>query len=426
VRREETATSLRQRAVARVNLKVPDGALPTSLEDLRRLLHELYVHQAELELQNEELVQARGELEVASEKYADLYDFAPVGYLTLDRAGVIRASNLRGASLLGVTRSTLPGNRLERFVRPEGRATLAAFIEAVFLGERPASCELPALGADDERRYLRVEGSLSDQGGECRLAVSDVTEQRRATDELARVEGEVRHAQIEAIGLLVGGLAHDLNNILTPIVAHAELAVGEVEVSSPAHDDLLQIRTAAGRAADLVQQLLVIGRRKKAGDLAPVDVGALAKETVTFLRASVPSTIDLRVHVDPGCGLVLADLSQIHQVLLNLCTNAAYAMSERGGVLAVTVEQAGEALGAPSLRLLVEDTGRGMSPALLARIFEPYFTTKPVGQGSGLGLAVVRGIVAELRGEITVRSKEGEGTTFEVLLPMMEASGSSP
>jgi len=407
------------RLAARPTVQAP----PVTLEDHRKLLIELSVHQAELEIQNEELMRSQGALEDANERFVDLYDFAPIGYFTVDRSGTLRGGNLRGARLFGADRETLPGRQLDGFFPSEARLDLAAFLAAVHLGKQPAPFELPAVGAGERPLWLRIEGVRSEFGAECRLAVSDVTEQRRVATEAAAVEGQLRQAQkIESIALLVGGVAHDLNNILTPIVAHAELALEGLPPGATAGDDLGQIRLAAGRAADLVQRLLVIGRKQAPGEPAPVSLGPLVKETLKFLRATLPATIELSARVDPTCGPVLADLSEVHQVILNLCTNAAYAMKKSGGVLSVAVERGGTALGGPTVRLLVSDTGGGIPEALLDRIFEPYFTTKPVGQGSGLGLAVVRGIVRDLHGEIHVRSREGEGTTFEVLLPELRTA----
>ncbi|NTU59587.1 MAG: PAS domain S-box protein [Deltaproteobacteria bacterium] len=245
------------------------------------------------------------------------------------------------------------------------------------------------------------------------VVARDVTDQKRAEAEKEQIEVRLRHAQkMEAMGTLAGGIAHDFNNILMPIMVHAELALMRVDDVERTREDLKEILASAGRAASLVNEILVISRRDPDRPLAPVPLAPLVKEATKFLRASLPATIEIRTEIDPSCGHVLADPSQLHQVLLNLCTNGAHAMKGRGGVLTVSLARAtGE------VRLTVRDTGAGIPADVLPRIFEPYFTTKPPGEGTGLGLAIVHGIVTKLGGEIRVESEAGAGTAFEIRLP---------
>ncbi|NTU59526.1 MAG: PAS domain S-box protein [Deltaproteobacteria bacterium] len=249
----------------------------------------------------------------------------------------------------------------------------------------------------------------------------DLSDRKRAEEERASLEAQLRQAQkMEAIGTLAGGIAHDFNNILTPVMAHAELALMQLEEGHPVRDDVVELVASAERARDLVRQILIVTRREADSPLAPVRLGSLVRDVARFLRASLPATIEIRADVDPDCGPVLGDLSQLHQVLLNLGTNAGYAMQEGGGVLTLFLERVPGGPEGSRLRMGVRDTGPGIPDAILGRIFEPYFTTKPVGKGSGLGLAVCHGIVARLGGEIRVRSAPGEGACFEVLLPETE------
>jgi len=228
------------------------------------------------------------------------------------------------------------------------------------------------------------------------------------------------------VGTLAGGIAHDFNNILAPIVGYTELVLKESEVAPPSRTHLEQVIRGAMRARDLVRQILTFSRQSTRQTI-PVQLQSLIKETLILIRASLPSTIQIETAIDPDCRLVIGDPGQLHQVLMNLCTNAFHAMRETGGTLKVTLrerdpERAGRVNatrnGGQFACLMVEDTGCGIAQAVQDRIFEPFFTTKSEGQGSGLGLSVVYGIVKSHGGSIEVESKPGDGTKFIVYLPL--------
>ena len=254
------------------------------------------------------------------------------------------------------------------------------------------------------------------------LVFRDITAQVQLEEQLRQVH------HLQALGTLAGGIAHDFNNVLAAIVGYTELAALDLPPSSPPHTALHHALTAAQRAKDLVQQILVFSRQQPAGR-APLALASLLQEAVTFLRASLPATIELHLQLADTTGPVLADATQIHQVVMNLCTNAGYAMRETGGRLELHLDgiEVDAAVAAthpdltpgPYVRVTVRDTGPGMAPEVLARIFEPYFTTKAVGEGSGMGLAVVHGIVASYGGAVTVQSAPGQGTTCTVYLPRL-------
>jgi PAS domain S-box-containing protein len=257
------------------------------------------------------------------------------------------------------------------------------------------------------------------------------------------VEHRLRQAQkLEALGTLAGGIAHDFNNILSSILGHAELSLGEE--ASPADYRTHQegIISACRRARDLVRQILVFSRQLPVVRQA-VDPAVVLQEVILLLRPSLPATIELRCHIDPNHGHVEADPSELHQILMNLCTNAFHAMEDHGGTLTVTL--APVPIGAtffvehprldatrPHLCITVEDTGVGMAADVLPKIFDPFFTTKIQGKGTGLGLPTVHGTVVNLGGDITVYSEPGQGSCFSVYLPCtavlasMTAQGASP
>ena len=250
---------------------------------------------------------------------------------------------------------------------------------------------------------------------------------REEIAERQRVEKELRQAQkMEAIGTLAGGIAHDFNNILMAILGYVELAQREIDPEAASHGYLAEVLVAVRRARDLVQQILTFSHQTEF-ELKPLRLQPLIKEVVSLLRATIPSTIEIRHQIDPACGAVLADPVQIHQVLMNLCTNAYHAMREQGGLLEIKLDELeiapnDERLGlsmAPGnyLRLMVSDSGPGIPGDIQDRIFEPFFTTKGKGSGTGLGLSVVHGIVENHKGQIRLDSGPGRGTTFEIFLP---------
>ncbi len=253
--------------------------------------------------------------------------------------------------------------------------------------------------------------------------ISDITERKEAERRLREQEEQLRQSQkMEAIGKLAGGIAHDFNNILSAIIGYAELALDEAPAGSRLNTDIREILNSSMRARDLVKQILAFSRKSPA-DQKPLSLQKMVREAVRLLRASIPTTIHIDVNLNPDAGTVLADATQMHQVLMNLCTNAAQAMQESGGTLRISLEPAAVNVSENPLpageyvRLSVSDTGCGMPPDIIDRIFEPYFTTKEQGRGSGMGLAVVHGIIKNHGGDISVTSRLGSGSCFTVFLP---------
>ena len=251
-------------------------------------------------------------------------------------------------------------------------------------------------------------------------------------EELTRrkeVEAQLVRAQkMEAIGTLAGGIAHDFNNILSAIMGYSEIALLAAKKDAALSDYIRQIYVAGERARDLVHQILTFSRRTD-DKLRPAKISAIIKEVLKLLGVTLPSTITID-HDIVSASSVMANPTQIHQLIMNLCTNAAHAMEDEGGVLTVKLtdialdpeSQGGQmdVTAGDYIKLSVSDTGRGMSSDVLERIFDPFFTTKPPGKGTGLGLSTVHGIVKNHYGSIAVSSKPNEGTTFEILLPIVD------
>ena len=258
--------------------------------------------------------------------------------------------------------------------------------------------------------------------------IEDISARREAEEVRAALEAQLRQAQkLEALGQLAGGIAHDFNNILTGVLAFTELALIDLDRPAEVRKHLAEVSKAGNRARQLVRQILAFSRQQ-VQERVPVRLNAVVREAAELLRSSLPSTIQISVHTDEKTPVVLADQIQIHQIIMNLGTNAAHAMRERTGTLAIRLEpvRLGPAECAALSRglrpgayacLSVADSGQGMDAATLKRIFEPFFTTKGPGEGTGLGLAVVHGIVEDHDAAVSVQSRPGEGTTFRIYLP---------
>jgi len=260
----------------------------------------------------------------------------------------------------------------------------------------------------------------------------DVTAQKQAQIDRERLESQLRQSQkMEAMGTLAGGIAHDFNNILGAILGYGEMAYQHAAAGSALRRYLDNVMHAAGRAKALVDRILGFSR-SGLGERVPVNVQSVIEETLELLAASLPAGIRLEKTLRAGDAAVIGDATHLHQVAMNLCTNALQAM-ERGGVLSVVLERVelseqralsrGTLSPGAYVRLAVSDTGSGIPPAVLERMFDPFFTTKGVGEGTGLGLSLVHGIVAELGGAIDVATRPGEGTKFEIWLPVAGEAG---
>lgn len=259
----------------------------------------------------------------------------------------------------------------------------------------------------------------------------DITARRLAEKERAQLESSLLQAQkMETIGTLAGGIAHDFNNMLTPILGYTEMAMSEVKKETDVHSYLEHVMRASSRAKDLVKQMLTFSRRGQS-EREPLKISLIVKEAIKLLRAGLPSTIEIKQDVSANCGIVMANPTQLIQVLMNLCANAKHAMRSSGGVLTVTLDKVNtNDLTNPAHKTLEEgiyacltvaDTGVGIDVVHRNRIFEPFFTTKSAGEGTGLGLSVVHGIIISHSGDIFLESELGKGTTFYVYFPLTSA-----
>jgi len=374
--------------------------------------------------------QADAALRRSEERFRLLADVSPAGIFSADPAGRTVFVNRRWCELSGLTEEQSRGEGWIQAVHPEDRdRVVEGWREAVRHGASSAA----------EFRFQRPDGTVSWLVGQSSVqlhsdgsvagyvgTITDVTDLKRAEEDRKRHEAQMRQGRkMESLGTLAGGIAHDFNNILTGIFGFVDLARLELESGHAAHAWLDRISSSSERARDLVRQILTFSRKTETERLAQ-RLQPVVVEAMKLLRSTLPPMVELVARIGDDAPSVLADSTQIHQVIINLCTNAWHAMPD-GGRITVTLDVCTltpEVAGADAdlkpgrwVRLTVEDTGTGMDAATLDHIFEPFFTTKGTGLGTGLGLAVVHGIVKAHEGAIIVRSEVGRGSTFELYFP---------
>jgi PAS domain S-box-containing protein len=401
-------------------------------ERLQEILHELQVHQVELEIQNEELRRIQLELEESRDRYRDLYDFAPVGYVGLDAEGRVLQANLTAATFLRCERKHLIGQNLANFVGSQDQDRYYLHIREVLSSRSRQSAEVGLVRRDGTILPVGVESlaTVDEESGttHIRIAVSDISERLHAEDERQALEAQFRHAQkLESLGVLAGGIAHDFNNLLMAILGNCELLEGRLPPESPERAKLACINAAAKTAADLTAQLLTYSGTRRT-ETRPFNLSELVASIGELLRVTISKKASFRSDLAPRLPAINGDPAQISQVIMNLITNASEALGSKPGEITVRtgiVEADRFYLSQTYLPerlaegayvfLEVGDSGAGMDEVTKSKIFDPFFSTKFVGRG--LGLAAALGIVRAHGGTLAVYSEPGWGTLVRVLLP---------
>jgi len=364
---------------------------------LQDRIRELEESQAQLEDKSSALSNALNALKKSEERFRSLYENAVEGIFRTTTDGRFISASPSLASILGyasadelVSEISFVGDQL--YFCPEDREK---FKHTLDQEGKVSGFEVQLKRKGGELIWVSISAKVvQDRGGNGEYFqgfVVDITERKQMAEQLAQLH------KMDALGTLAGGIAHDINNILGAIVGYTELAMLNISTEAKSHGYLKQALAAINRATDLVQQILTFSRKKEI-EHKPIQPAIIFEDGLKMLKASLPSTIEIQQDIEVDTGMVLADATRIHQILMNLCTNAAHAMRDEGGKLHVRVGNIDfdpeEALPHPDLRsgpyvrFVIGDTGHGMDEAILLRIFDPYFTTKEPGEGTGLGLAV--------------------------------------
>ena len=346
-----------------------------------------------------------------------------------DPQGNYLSCNHRFESLFGAKEKDIIGKNDYDFVDKELADLFRKYDNVAIAKGAPSRNEEEVTFAEDGHREIletiktplyRSDGQLSGVLGIGR----DITERKQNEERLQQAQ------KLESIGTLAGGIAHDFNNLLYPLLGYTELLKEDIPADSPLQDHIDEIYRAALRSKDLVQQILAFSR-KADKNTKPINLHLIIQEALKLLRSSIPAIIDIQQDIDSECGVVIADPTQVHQIVMNLATNAYHAMEDTGGRLSVTLKQIEltsesdpwdlQALAPGRYALLtICDTGTGIERSVLDKVFDPYFTTKGVGKGTGLGLSVVQGIVKNHGGDISISSEPVKGTEVRVFLPVMD------
>ena len=427
---QEKFDALRKQAEA---LMVEKGYVSPSAigQDPLELIRELQTFQVELELQNEELHRSQQELMEFKMRYTELYDYTPVGYVCLDIKGGIRSANLTLADMLALERSSLINQPLSGYVHFEDQDIYYRHIKDLAASKKRQICELRMRKSDGTIADVQLESIVFSyqrwRAEQYRTVIIDIAERKQMEKEQEALRLQLHQShKMESIRTIAGGIAHDFNNILFIITGNVDLAVAETREWHPAHPKLERIRAAAVRAAQIVKLLLSFSHTSDEKQV-PVDVISVIKDALILLRASIPAFIDIRTQFPDKAVMILSDKIQIGQILMNLCTNASQAMEETGGLIEIRVgtrvllKRAAEDCPAGNYaEITVTDNGPGIDPDIMDRIFEPYFTTREFGKGSGLGLAAVYTIVKNHKGTITVQNRPEGGALFTMLIPLVD------
>lgn len=367
-------------------------------------------------------------------KFREAFANAPIGMSLIRPDGRFLTVNRKLCEMLKYSDEELGRRTFTQVTHPDDVPETTLVAQKLLSGEAEV--------VEFDKRYIRRDGEVvwthvissvhCDDDGRPLYFISqiiDISDRKESERQKEQLESQLRQAQkLETIGTLAGGIAHDFNNILTPVLGFAEIASLNLPKDSPAQANIAHVIKAANRAKNLVKQIMAFGRRTEQS-YSSQSVLKIVEDTVNLLRATLPSTIGIRVSTALSNDKVKCDSVQIHQVLMNLCTNAYQAMRDdnsgtieiglRNCVIEENIAKYHPRLNAGEhLLLTVSDTGHGMKWDIAQRIFEPFFTTKPVGEGTGLGLSVAHGIIAQHQGEITVYSQPGNGTTFHIYLPL--------
>jgi PAS domain S-box-containing protein len=408
----DESNDLRSRAEQAVDkLSGPFTGDPETL----RLLHELQVHQIELEMQNAELLQTREDVEMSLEKYTNLFDFAPTGYFILDRNGVIRTVNLSGARLLGIERSLIVGRRLDQFVTVNFLPVYTAFLHAVFSSQDREMCEVALLNNEHLPLTVQIIAESTAPGEECLLSLIDITRLRQTEEKL------LRSRRIQTIGQIAGGVAHEVSNPLNAILTITEALFREKGIEdNPEYGlHLMHMRTQISRLSFLMNELLNLGRTVPVNNIYSVSLYHVCLEAIASWNSrggvySFPVTFVTESDAVNTC--VMADRGRLIQIIINLLENAAQHSAGSAHIILRLIDCEASGSRGPMVTIQIADVGSGIKLENLSQVFDPFFSAR--AGGTGLGLALVKHFVEEAGGEVSIiNNNPPPGCTAEVNFP---------
>ncbi len=429
-----TAQDLRQRAEELFRTSESHIPESTSPDETKQLLHELRVHQIQLEMQNEELRRAQADLDASQARYFDLYDLAPIGYLTITDNNMIQEVNLAAATMFGVDRSALVNEGIRKILPKESQLIFYQYLKQYIEANSAQEWEMRLLRADGEQFWAHLQVTPG-QNGECWLIINDISARKYAEEAKLALEQQLQQAQkLESLGVLAGGIAHDFNNILCVIMSNCSLAQLRPHMAG---EFLPEIDKAAQRAADLCRQMLAYAG-KSLMTMKQVKITALVDDMIKMLKATINQNVTITANFSADIPSIRGDASQLRQIVMNLIINASEAIGEEHGDIRVSLAETtvvegksdkdhiGKSIPAGHYVCLeVTDNGCGMDDDTRRRVFEPFYTTKFTGRG--LGMSAVLGIITAHKGALQLTSQKGTGTQFKVYLPVQngESAGDS-
>ncbi len=416
-------------------LKITNQELEATNEELQAAMEEQESTNDELQRSMEELENANMRIFTNEQRLNAIFNHAAIAIAVIDRDGNPLQINDYCVQLSGYTREEIFELNYMDVIPPEDISVSRELIGKLFNGELN-SYRTDRCYKRKNQELIWVDLSMTlllDEKGEPAGIIGvalDITEKINSEKEKEKIQAQLRQSQkMEAVGTLAGGIAHDFNNILTAVIGFTELSLHDIPGNHQITDNLQQVLQSAYRARDLVKQLLTLSRQKDQ-EKRIVRIEPVLTESVKLMRATIPVTIEIDVKTEFDNDAVIADPTNIHQVIINLCTNAAHSMAQKGGVLKIVLKNTiiddefnglhGNLKIGKYIVIQVTDTGHGIPSAIRDRIFDPFFTTKEKGMGTGLGLSVVQGIVRNLGGDILVNSEENKGSEFEIFIPVIK------